>query len=297
MPCMSFSARHVRPGAALLALTGLFAMPWRAQSPGVALVPNYKPGTHFFYALQLHSAIASRATLDTTAEVDMQILPGSTPGHFRAGARFTRFSTTVKAEAANDQAALAVQSAATDKAAVTMQPAQFEVSSAGLQVLSRASGADYDQPVDMLEELIRTDSLPTVAVTVGKHWTRSRPRPIPGLNASVPLTMDCSLAALGTRDGAATATIEVHAHGEAVLPPDALPGAASLEAQGVVPDAHVSLATDASAVYRVSDAVLLEITSQSHNQLQIKLIGGPQAGSSTTVSTSSATVKLEKITG
>ncbi|MGH9518651.1 MAG: hypothetical protein ACRD2D_03340 [Terriglobales bacterium] len=288
---MSFSLRRMVPWAAWV----LFAAPAIAQAPSVALVPNYKPGAHFLYSLHIHSSISTRATLDTVAEVEMQILPGSGLGRFRAAARFTHFSTTVKAESANDQAALEVQSAATDKAAVSMQPAQFEVSSAGLQILARTPGADYDQPVDMLEELIRTDSLPTGAVSVGSRWTRARSRAIPGMNASVPLTMDCSLASLGTRDGAAVATIQVQAHGEAVLPPDALPGAAALEAQGVVPDAHVSVATDSSAVYRAADAVLLEITSQSHNQLQIKLIGGPQPQSSTTDSTSSATVKLEKI--
>lgn len=266
-----------------------------SQAPSVGLVPTYRPGTHFFYSVQVHSVISTRATLDTTAEVDMQVLPGSTPGHFRTAMRFTSFATTVKADAATDQAALSVQAATTDKAAVSMQPPEFEVSATGVQVLSRATGPDYDQPVDTLEELVRIDSLPTTAVAVGAHWTRTRSRPIPGINASVPLTLDCSLAAVSTQDGVPTASLHVQAQGQAVLPPDALPGAAELKAQGVVPDARVSVSTESTSVYRAADAVLLSIVSSSHNQLQIKLIGGPQPQSSTTESQSSATVKLERI--
>lgn len=291
MPCM----RTARWLAGFLLSLLVLALPVLAQAPTVSLVPNYQPGTHFFYLLQVHSTISTRATLDTTAEVDMQILPGSVPGRFRASMRYTRFTTTVKADASADQAALALQAAATDKAAVAMQAPEFEASGTTLQVLSRTPGPDYDQPVDVLEELVRTDSLPTGPVSVGSHWTRTRSRPVPGMNASVPLTLDCSLTGLGARDGAATASVRVEARGNAILPADALPGAAAMEAQGVVPDARVSVSSDATAIYRAADAVLLSISSESHNQLEIKLIGGAQPQSNTTESVSSATVKLERM--
>lgn len=258
----------------------------------VTLVPTYAPNSHLFYSVAIHSAIGTRATMDTDAEVDMHVLPGATPGSFDAEMRFTRFKTTVKADSAADQAGLAQQSAATDHAAMTMAPAHFRVTPQKFTTVSRPQGPDYDQPVEMLEELARTDDLPTGPATVGNRWTRERSRALPTMNFSVALTMDCSLTAA---DGK-TATIAVHSHGSTPLPPGSLPGSQAMAAQGLVPEATVSFDTTATSVYQATDAILQQTTSDTHNRMHIRFVGpSPQAQTTDTNIDSSATVKLERI--
>lgn len=273
-------------------LTGL------AAQASMTLTPHYPANAHLFYALTIHSAIGSRATLDTKAEVEEHILPGATPGHFEAELRFTQFQTTVKATSPDDEKALSDQAAATAHAALSMQPPRFQVTPEAFTVESRSPGGDYDQPVEMLAELVRTDDLPTGPVHVGSRWTRQRDQPIPTMNASVKLTMDCSLTALGGANGQSTATIAVHSDGNTQLPPNALPDSAALAAQGLVPEAHVSFSTDSTAVYRVADAILQQTTSETHNAMEIRFVGpSPNAQTTTTNIDSNATVKLERMSG
>lgn len=282
---------RILPG--VVALFGLSAA--LAAQAKVTLVPRYVPGTHLYYSVLIHATITSRATLDTKAEVEMTILPGAQPANFTAALRFTRFATTVQAAQPDDQAALTVQAATTDRAALTMEPARFAISPGGVKILARAAGPQYDQPVDMLEELARTDNLPSGAVAVGGTWTRHSNRPIPTVSATVPVTTDCTLASVGAAGADPTVTIHEVSNGDADLPADSLPGASTYTAQGLTVEAHISIQAEATAVYRLSDAVVEQITSESHNRLLIKLIGpNPQAGTSATESVSRATVKLER---
>lgn len=264
----------------------------------VTLEPRYTPGAKLLYAITIHSMIGLKATMDTTAEAEMSILPGATPGSFSAAMRFTKFSTTVQSDDASARGDLVKQAAATDAAATSMAPARFEVDNGAFKVLYRQTGPAYDQPVEMLEELARTDELPSGAAAVGDHWTRQRTRAIPTMNFSVPLTLDCTLTSLGQVDGQPAATITVRSQGNATLPPGALPGSDQMAAAGLVPEATIAFDTTSHSQFRVADAVLLETTSETHNQMNLKLVGpSPQAGSSVTDINSTATVKLEKSGG
>ncbi|MGH9482218.1 MAG: hypothetical protein ACRD1L_09005 [Terriglobales bacterium] len=297
--------RVARWGLGLAVAATMAAGQAYGQAPGqvagqvkVTLQPRYPPGTKLLYAISIHSSIGSKATMDTTAEAEMSVQPGTAPGSFEAAMRFTKFSTMVKTDDANTLADLTKQAAATDHAAVSMAAARFQVGTGAFQVLFRQAGADYDQPVEMLEELARTDELPSGPTAVGEHWTRQRTRAIPTMNVSVPLTLDCSLTGMGQAEGRPTAAITVHSQGNATLPPGALPGSDQLAAQGLVPEATIVFDTTSHSQFRVADAVLLETTSQTHNQMNLKLVGpSPQAGNSVTDIDSTATVKLESSSG
>ncbi|HXE31029.1 MAG TPA: hypothetical protein VN515_04440 [Terriglobales bacterium] len=281
--------RIIRRAAAVAAIA---AGSLGAQSPArVSLVPNYQPDSHLFYAVTIHADIGPQSTLDTDAEVDMHILPGASLGNFEAELRFTRFHTVVKADAAS-QAALSAQVADTDKKAVSMAPVHVRSTTGALTLVSRAAGADYDQPVEMLEELARTDELPSGPASVGNQWTRQRSEPIPQVNFSLALTLECTLKALDAR----TATLQVHSFGSSPLPPGSLPGSDQMAAQGLVAEPTVSYDTDATVQYRVPDAVLEQTNATTHNHMQIRYVGpSPDAHTSEIAINSTSTVKLEKI--
>ncbi len=275
-------------------VAGLLLASLAAQAPApVTLLPRYTAGQRLTYSVEIRSVISSGAVLDTTAQAELRILSSTGPGAFTAAARFLHYATTVQASP-QDQAALQKQSAATDHAAVSMAPAEFAVAPGSFKTVSRQAGAAYDQPVEMLEELARTDSLPAGPAKVGAAWTRTRTRAIPTLNVSVPLRLDCALTAIAPYAGQPAATIVVHATGGAALPPDALPGSKQLAAQGLVAEASVQFDTTATSHYRLSDGVLLETSSTSHNHLHVNLVGpSPAARSTDSEIRSPSTVKLE----
>ncbi len=283
-----------RAGLALVA--GLLLAPLAAQVP-VTLLPRYTVGERLLYSVAIHSTISSGAVLDTTAEAELRVVAAPAPGKFTATARFLRYTTKVQAQSPADLAGLQRQSAATDHAATSMAPAEFAVTPGSFKTLSRQAGAVYDQPVEMLQELARTDSLPTGPTAVGAAWTRTRRRAIPTLNASVPLRLDCSLNAIAPYAGQPAATIVVHAQGSAALPPGSLPGSKALAAQGLVAEATVRFDTTATSHYRIADGVLLETSSTSHNNMRINLVGPSPAAKTTNADIhSTSTVKLEKET-
>lgn len=258
-------------------------------------MPSYASGETLYYSIAIHSNIGGKATLDTTAEAAIAILAGAAPGRFDAEARFTRFTTAVQADP-DDLAALKKQSSDTDQAATSMGAARFRMTAGQFTVISRPNGPQFDEPVEMLEELVRTDALPTAPVTVGEHWTRTRTRAIPTLEFSVPLTLDCVLTELAPVGSVRAATVTVHTTGHTPLPPGSLPGSQELAAQGLVAEAAVGFDTTATAHYRLPDSVLLESTSENHNSMQIKLVGpSPHAGTTNTDIDSTSTVKLERI--
>ena len=265
-----------------------------AQS-SISLVPKYPPGGTLYYSIAIHSTIGAKATLDTTAEAAITILPGAAPGRFDAQARFTKYTTAVQA-GPDDLAALQKQSSDTDQAATTMGASRFRMAAGQFTLVARPNGPQYDQPVEMLEELVRTDALPAVPVAVGEHWTRTRARAIPTLNFSVPLTLECALTEMAPVNGVPAATVTVHTTGRTPLPPGSLPGSQELASQGVLAEATVGFDTTATDHYRLADAVLLESSSENHNSMQIKLVGpSPQAGTTNTNIDSTSTVKLERI--
>ncbi|HUX68753.1 MAG TPA: hypothetical protein VMV31_14805 [Terriglobales bacterium] len=284
--------------AATLALAALAPAQAATPTPApgqITLIPRYTAGAQLTYSVAIHSDLGGKATMDTAAEVAMRILPGATPGAFDAELRFTQFSTTVHGDPAV-LPGLQQQAAATDHAALAMTPPRFREAQGHFQVLARQAGAAYDQPVEMLEELVRTDALPRGPTAVGARWSRHRTRQLPTMNTSVALTLACHLAAVGTVAGQPAATITVRSQGDAPLPPNALPNSQALAAQGLVPEATVAFDTTATSVYRLADAVLLQSHSQTHNLMRIKLVGpSPQAGTQDSDINSSATVKLEKI--
>ncbi|MGH9479128.1 MAG: hypothetical protein ACRD1A_07850, partial [Terriglobales bacterium] len=154
------------------------------------------------------------------------------------------------------------------------------------------------QPVEMLEELVRTDQLPAGAVGVGSRWTGERSQPIPTMNATVVLHLDCALTALGESGGVPAATLTVHSEGTSQLPPNTLPGSQDLAQQGLIAEATVSFDTDSTSIYRRRDAVLLKATSETHNTLLLHLVGpSPLARTTDTHIDSTATVTLERANG
>lgn len=271
-----------------------------AQAPAVTLVPRYTPNSHLFYSLVINSAIGSDATMVTTGEIDMHILAAAAPGSFDAEMRFLKYATTVKSASAADQTALAQQTATSDQAAQSMAAARFRVAAGKITVLSRPAGSQYDQPVEMLEELARDDSLPPGPASVGAQWSRHRTRQIPTMNFSVALKLDCSLTAVGPGPGAFSgqpaATIVVRSQGSTPLPPGSLPGSEALAAQGLVPEATVSFDTTATSIYRVADAILEQTSSETHNRMHLSLVGpSPDARTTDTEINSTATVQLERV--
>ncbi|HET9783476.1 MAG TPA: hypothetical protein VFP94_00830, partial [Terriglobales bacterium] len=163
----------------------------------VTLVPRYSPGAQLYYAVTIHSDINtttnqtqhSSATLDTQAEIEMHIVSASQPGTFQAEMRFTKYHTTTASADAALLAQLEQKSAHDDASAVAMTPARFSVSAGKFTLESREPGSDYDQAVDMLSELVRTEDLPTGPVGVGAQWTRARNRDIPGMSAKLPIVL------------------------------------------------------------------------------------------------------------
>lgn len=278
----------------MLAFAAL-ALAQAAVPTTVTLVPHEVAGSTLYYAVAIHSDLGGKASMDTAAEIVMRILPGGAPGGYVTEMKFTKFATTVHA-AGSVLAGLQKQAAGTDHAALTMTPARFQAGPGTFQVLARQVGPDYDQPVEMLEELARTDALPSGATAVGSQWTRHRTRDLPTMNASVALTLQCQLTAVAAVAGQPAATITVRSQGNTTLPPNALPGSQAMAAQGLVPEATVAFDTTATSLYRVADAVLLQTHSDTHNQMHIKLVGpNPQAGSQESDIDSTASVKLEKI--
>ena len=288
---------------ALLLLVALPAqMPPAAQ---VTLVPHYTPGAQLYYAVAIHSDVAtttnqtqqSSATLDTQAEIEMHILSASKPGTFEAEMRFTKYHTTVASADAAVKAQLQEKSAHDDASAVAMTPARFSVAAGKLTLESRQSGSDYDQAVDMLSELVRTEDLPTGPVGVGAQWTRARNRDLPGMHANLPITLQCSLTGVGNDQGQATATISVHSSGAADLPPGSLPGAQEMARAGVVPIGKISSNTVSTSRFRTDDAVLISSSSETHSQVSIQLVGPtPTPQSTDSLIHSTGTVKLERMT-
>jgi hypothetical protein len=283
-----------RAGWALVA--GFLLTPLAAQAP-VTVAPRYAPGERLTYAIAIHSTLSSGATLDTSAEAELRVQSAAGPGAFTVAARFTRYTTRIRAQSPDNLAALRKQSAATDHAALSMAPAEFAVTPAAFKTVSRQPGGVYDQPVEMLEEIVRTDSLPSGPTAVGAAWTRTRSRSIPTLNVSVPLRLDCSLTAVAPYAGQPAATIVTRAQGQVALPPGSLPGSKELAAQGLVTEATVRFDTTATSHYRLADGVLLESSSSSHNHLHISLVGPSPAAKTTEADVhSTSTVKLEKET-
>lgn len=275
-----------------------------AQAPHtVRLATTYTPDSWLLYSVSATTKITTRtsqgavhATLVTQAEAQLHVLPGATTNDFEIAARFSQYSTTVTADNATQKAGLEKQAAATAQAATTMKPAQFRVVNGVLSMVFRQPGDNYDQPVDMLSELARNDVLPSKPVAVGAQWTRTRARAIPTTTISMPLTLRCRLAALGSEQGAPTATIAVDSTGSANLPPGSLPDSQKLASEGLVPLGQFSTKTVANSTYRVADGVLLATSSQTHSSMQLQFIGpSPQAATSDSEIDSSGTVKLEKI--
>src|SRR6185437_14712342 len=266
---------------ALLLLVALPAqMPPAAQ---VTLVPHYTPGAQLYYAVAIHSDVAtttnqtqqSSATLDTQAEIEMHILSASKPGTFEAEMRFTKYHTTVASADAAVKAQLQEKSAHDDASAVAMTPARFSVAAGKLTLESRQPGSDYDQAVDMLSELVRTEDLPTGPVGVGAQWTRARNRDLPGMHANLPITL--------------------HSSGAADLPPGSLPGAQEMARAGVVPIGKISSNTVSTSRFRTDDAVLISSSSETHSQVSIQLVGPtPTPQSTDSLIHSTGTVKLER---
>lgn len=284
------------------------AIPAQAPPPSAAaqvtLVPRYTPGSQLYYAVTIHSEVNtttnqtqhSSATLDTQAEIEMHILAASQPGTFKAEMRFTRYHTTVASADAALQTQLEQKSSHDDASAVAMTPARFSVSAGKFTLESRQPGTDYDQAVDMLSELVRTEDLPSGPVGVGAQWVRTRNRDLPGMNANLPITLHCSLTALGSVQGQPVATIEVHSDGAADLPPGSLPGAQEMAREGVVPMGKISSNTVSSSQFRIADAVLLTSSSETHSQVSIQLISPSPAPQSTeSLIHSTGTVKLERV--
>lgn len=290
---------HLLPAVLLLSALA-------AQIPArVTLVPTYTAGERLYYSVSIHTDInttvnqgaPSHSTLTTEAEIELHILPGAQPGNFQAEMRFTRYHTTAQSADPSTQAQLQQKMAQDDADAAGMTPARFQVAHGQFSILARQPGGQYDQAVDMLSEMVRTEDLPTGPVSVGAQWTRARSRQLPGMNASLPLTLHCSLTALGSAQGQPTATIAVHAEGQADLPPTALPGADALARQGFVPIGKLSSNTTATSQFRAADAVLLASASETHSQVSIQLIGPtPQPQTTDSLIHSTGTVKLERVT-
>jgi hypothetical protein len=288
---------------ALLLLPALAAQTPPSAPAQVTLVPRYNSGSQFYYAVTIHSEVTtttnqtqrSNATLDTQAEIEMHILSASQPGSFEAAMRFTKYHTSVASADAAVKAQLQAKSAHDDAAALAMTPARFSVAAGKFTLVSRQPGGDYDQAVDMLSELVRTEDLPTGPVGVGAQWTRVRNRDLPGMNANLPITLQCSLTALGSDQGQPTATIEVHSTGAADLPPGSLPGAQEMAREGVVPIGKISSNTVSTSQFRLADAVLLASSSETHSQVSIQLISpSPTPQSTESLIHSTGTVKLER---
>ncbi|TAN23037.1 MAG: hypothetical protein EPN33_05975 [Acidobacteria bacterium] len=276
-----------------------------AQAPQtVRLATTYTPNSWLVYSISATTKITTRtgpgaalhATLVTQAEAQLHVLPGATTNDFEIAARFNKYSTTVRADNAAQKAGLEKQAAATDQAAVAMKPALFRVVNGVFSTVFRQPGDHYDQPADMLSELTRNDVLPRRPVAVGAQWTRTRERAIPTTTISMPLTLRCRLAALGSEHGDRTAAIAVDSTGSANLPPGSLPDSQKLASQGLVPLGRFSTKTTANSVYRVADGVLLATSSQTHSSMQLQFIGpSPQAATSDSEIDSTGSVKLEKI--
>ncbi|MGH9476361.1 MAG: hypothetical protein ACRD1C_08500 [Terriglobales bacterium] len=276
-----------------------------AQTPAtVRLAVTYTPDSWLLYSASIHTDVVTHigqgsdlhATLTTEAEAQLHVQPGATTNNFSVEARFIRYTTTLTADNAQQKAELEKQAAATDQAAVSMAPARFRVAEGHFNIVFRQPGAAYDQAVDMLSELARTDDLPSGAVAVGAAWSRTRSRAIPETTIAMPLTLHCTLTGLGREDGLATATIAVHASSGVNLPPGSLPGSQQMASEGLVPLGKFSFNTQAQATYRVADGILLETHSETHSNMNIQFIGpSPQALTSESEIHSIGTVKLEKI--
>lgn len=289
---------------AIIGLAAVLTLAAAAQAPqAVRLATTYTPNSWLIYSISATTKISTRtsqgamhATLVTQAEAQLHVLPGASSNDFEIAARFSKYSTTVTADNAAQNAVLAKQAAATDQAAVAMKPAQFRVVNGVFSTMFRQPGDNYDQPVDMLSELARDDELPSQPVAVGAQWTRTRERAIPTTTISMPLTLRCQLTALGSEHGERTATIAVDSTGSANLPPGSLPDSQKLASQGLVPLGKFSTKTLANSTYRVADGVLLATRSQTHSSMQLQFIGpSPQAATSDSEIDSTGTVKLEKI--
>lgn len=274
-----------------------------AQAP-IRLAVTYTPDSWLLYSAVIHTEIVTRsgpgaglrAVLDTQAEAQLHVLAGATTNNFEMEARFTRYTTTVTADNAQQKAELDKEAAAADQAATSMAAAKFRVAEGHFSIEFRQPGGAYDQAVDMLSELARTDELPAGPVTIGSQWTRARARSIPQTTVSMPLTLHCTLTALGRADGFADATITMDTSASANLPPGSLPGTQELARQGLVPLGTFRFHTEATSRYRVADGVLLETHSDTHSDMKLEFIGpSPQAATSDSDIHSTGTVKLEKI--
>lgn len=286
--------------AAAQSPTGLDAAAGKAAA--VRLVPSYPANARFTYAIDIHTGIGSQASMDTRATAEIHILPGAMPGRYDADLRFLAYHTTAQADDPAAEQKIKEQATASDHAATSMTPVHVHIDGGQLTLVARPMGAAYDQPVEMLVQLARTDSLPKHAVHVGDRWTHQRTQPVPTLDFSVPLTLDSSLTRLVPPSAATgnqpAATVTVHAHGQARLPPNAMPGASELAAQGLVPEASIRFDTTAVSDYRLPDVVLLQTHSDSHNHMHVRFIGpSPNARTTDTDIHSTATVKLTKVTG
>ncbi|MGH9413063.1 MAG: hypothetical protein ACRD0Y_04915 [Terriglobales bacterium] len=276
-----------------------------AQVPGsIRLATTYTPNSWLLYSISVHSTLvtattqhaAMHATLDTEAEAQLHILPGATTNNFEVSARFTRYKTTAATDNPAQKAELEQQASATDRAATSMKPAVFRVANGTLRITFRQPGDNYDQPVDMLSEIVRNDDLPSGAVTVGAQWTRTRTRSIPKTTIAMPLTLHCRLSALGSEAGEKTAVIVINSAASANLPPGSLPGSQQLAREGLVPLGKFSFNTVATSTYRAADGVLLGTKSQTHSNMNLQFIGpSPQAVTSDTEIHSTGSVRLEKI--
>ncbi|MGH9486382.1 MAG: hypothetical protein ACRD04_02175 [Terriglobales bacterium] len=286
-------------------LLGLLALAGMAQAPAkVRLVATYTPDSWLIYSATIHTTITTHtsqnanwnARLDTKAEIRLHVLSGATPNNFQMEARFTSYKTTVTAQNPNQQAQLQQQSAASDQAATGMKPARFQVSNGHFTILFRQPGGAYDQAVDMLSELARTDELPAGPVAVGATWTRQRTRGIPETSLSMPLTLHCTLTALSSGHGQRTATIGVQSSSGINLPPGSLPDSQQLAREGLVPMGKFSFTTTTMAQFRTADAVLLDTSSQTHSTMHLDFIGpSPKAETSDSQIHSTGEVKLVKI--
>lgn len=294
----------MRECKAIIGLAAVLTLVAAAQtSQTVRLATTYTPDSWLLYSVSATTKIATRtsqgavhATLVTQATAQLHVLPGAATNDFEIAARFSQYRTTVTADNAAQQAELEKQAAATARAAAAMAPARFRVVNGVFSIVFRQPGDNYDQPVDMLSELVRDDVLPRQPVAVGARWTRTRERAIPTTTISMPLTLRCQLAALGSEHGERTATIAVDSAGSANLPPGSLPDSQKLASEGLVPLGAFSTKTMATSIYRVADGVLLATRSQTHSSMQLQFIGpSPQAATSDSEIDSTGSVKLEKI--
>lgn len=254
-----------------------------AQTPRppatVTIQPRFTPGEVLRWQIQIHSAITrdmngqiSSASMDNQTSAQMRIVSSDATGTV-AELTITQYRTRVSGMDAL-ATSLRASEDQTAAAATLMPPVRVKIVAGGAnQTLSAPVGDQFAEPVTMLEQLARTDSLPSGATHVGDHWTRQRVQDLPSLHFSLPTTLQCSLTGLQWAANRWLATIAVRSNASSVLPPSAIPGFSDFAAQGYASKATLDVTGDSSGRYDVAQGTLQGATSQTHNLLRIELVG------------------------